>query len=317
MRTLAVVGSFAIAIAATVVHAQPAKPSTGSGVCVKAKDDPVLVEIDRGKLKYCFDHGKQLTCYSTDLEDGSLWATAAPAHNGEGYPSTPKPPDEPSVETTEGEVKLCLPNSTECKTFKPKNAVDPGLGLTASTNRPGTLVALTNSAWVETFDVKSGKRLARFKASKAKHACSYVDFAGDAIVVDHYDCGDVTVAESWLGTKTGKRLSVLGGKSPIGMATNPVQIKDTHWAFASRSGDAIAIHDVKTGKLVKRITLGPRNVDDPLADSELSPVLAFGTSTDDNEKLALVYGDKRVGDVVVVDLATSKVSSYPAKRCTK
>lgn len=37
----------------------------------------------------------------------------------------------------------------------------------------------------------------------------------------------------------------------------------------------------------------------------------------DPARAVIIHGGKRAGDVVVVDLATSKVTTHPDRRCTK
>lgn len=301
MRSL-LVAAAALPLVA-VAAAQPAQ-----GPCMKATERPALVALERGKVKYCFDHGKSFACYAIDLGDGSLWVSAAPRHDGSEPPETPANPDEPRVEIGDTDVKVCMPHSTECKPFKPFARVAEGSGLTGAVNASGTRMALANGTWVETFDVRTGKRLARFKSTKAKdRACTFVDFAGDTLLVEPHLCGDPANGEAWLASWAGKRLATVGGKLPI-LVSRHVRLDDKQWAFASRHGDAVAIHDVKSGKLMKRIAIGP-----PTPDT--LPIVVAGADEDTAMKVVLVYGEGRVGDVVVIDVTTDKVASFPARRC--
>ena len=129
-----------------------------------------------------------------------------------------------------------------------------------------------------------------------------VAFAGDTLDISNVECG-ATTGKEWLATKLGKRIAAIGGASPIMTGSPPVHVTDNTWAFTPDGGDVVILQDVVTGKVVKRISVGKADPD--------SPATLVGDST----HIVLIYGGTRAGDLAVIDVATGKVTQFPAKRC--
>lgn len=293
MRTCCLV---AIGMATALpLHAGPAPVKQ----CVDLTSNPVWVALDAGVVTYCFEGTAKRSCYMTDLGTGAVSRVAPPSSPGT-LPTTPPPvPRPPQVDVTETDVRICHADGTACRTFTPKGPIDPGLGIAAAANDEGTLAAVNAGPLVETYDLATGKRIAQFKPGPRKLGCIALAFAGDTLVVS--ECGDA--ASAWLVTRSGKRIAAIGGAKPIRPSGDNVHLTGTRWAFSSRAGDTVVIQDVASGKVIKRIAVGP-------AAPTASAVLV-GNET----WLALVFGGTRAGDVVLVDLASGKVTSYPANRC--
>lgn len=276
----------------------PAKPP--APVCVAASDSMAdSIALDGNKLKYCFE-GSAVRCYATELDTGRTMTGPTPP--GDSRPRIVPATPGPKVEVGDEDLKVCKADGGGCKAFKPKDEVDPGLGLTGAVSASGALAALANGVYVETFDVASGKRLGRFKAGPKPWLCTGVEFAGETVVVHHSECGSSS-SQSWLATVAGKKIAGVGGTKAIDPAWRPAHVEATRWAFVAQSGDALVIQDVKSGKLVKKISLGP-------AGKDGSPTVVGGAG-----KLVVLFSGVRAGDVVVIDTATDKVTSYAGKRC--
>jgi len=268
--------------------------------CVQAIDEaPVNVALAGGTLTYCWDNGKTTRCYATDLAAGTT--TSAPAPAGNDLPRRVPTTKGPRLEVGADRVKVCRIDGSDCTTFQPKDEVDEGLGISASVNDTATVVAIANAFYVETFNVATGKRLARFRAGPKPWMCNHAEMVGDAVLVHHAECG-AEHGRSWLATAKGKKLAAVGGAKPID-AGDAVFVGATEWAFVSARGDVVVIQDVKTGKVAKRIAIG-------IAKDGTFPVLVGGA-----KQLALISGGTRAGDIAVIDPATAKVTRYPAKRC--
>jgi hypothetical protein len=273
----------------------------GSVSSVSAEPEPCLAGgasitkaelIDR-RVDFCDDNEDKPVCLSVDLTTGAARKRGAGASLGMAIAT---------IEVGTRTAKVCQPGGKPCKTLKPKARVDEGLGMSGVVNDMGTLAVLLNLEQVETFDAKTGKRIAQFKSGTA--SCATVSFVGDeTLYVWSEDCGGGD-GTSWLATKKGKKIAIVGGDKPI-EAMPPVLLEKTRAAFVSERGDVLVVQDITSGAVEKRLALG-------VAVEETMPtVLGSGS------RAVVVYGGKRAGDVVVVDLATDKVTTHPGKRCTK
>lgn len=287
MKRLVTAGALAGALGALLASPSPASAQT----CIKSDSYADAVAIEGGKLGYCFGEGKQRACFATDLATGKT--ASAPARA--------EPARKVTLKVNDDSLTVCDAGGKPCKTLKPKFQIDPGLGLGGKVNDAGTRAVAMSSTDLEVYELKTGQRIASFKSGK-KHACSDVDFLGDALLVHHVDCGQASDGTSWIATDKGKRIADAGGK-PTAIASGPVHLADTRWLFLAQGGDALWIQDIKSGAVKKRIALGP-------ADAESLPMLAASAT-----HAAIVFGAKRAGSVTVVELATGKVASYPATRC--
>jgi hypothetical protein len=285
------------------LHAQPAPKPAAPATCMAADAEPVLIAIDANKLRQCAWDGAHLSCFATELATGAWSSAAAPA--GSERPRIAPIAGAPKIDVGDQRATVCHADGSACKTLTPKSPVDPGLGLSAAANAAGTLGALGyygDKTWVETFDLATGKRIARVAAGSKKVKCVTVDVLGDALYVDEAVCGG-EVSTAWLGSKAGKRIAAVGGAQPIHPSGQAVHLADTLWAFSAAAGDTVVLQDVKTGKVTKRIAIGP------------AVETASAALVGDARRLVLVFGGSRAGDVAVVDLASDKVTSYPGKRC--
>lgn len=246
------------------------------------------VAVASGAVTFCDARSKKKkSCFARELATGKT--SSAPRPEPAAAPVT--------VEIDGKRAKVC--KGTACKPLAPKAPVDDTLAMRGVVNAAGTLVALINTTQVETFDAATGKRLAGFAAGKS--TCTYVRFLGDTLHVRNLDCGTDS-GTSWLATRTGAKLAIVGGDKPID-AMISLALDGTRAAFAATTGDVLVVQDVATGKVEKRIALGA-------AAADSRPVPAG-----DAKQLAIVFGGARRGDIAVVDLATDKVTAHAATRC--
>ncbi len=277
--------------------------------CVPPGSDPVMLAMTGGKLSYCFaiDNTKA-SCFTTEVATANTATAPSPAPLGQAWPTLAPSPRKLRFKHADGgkQPQLCHGDGTRCVTLAMTHEIDQGMGLVAAENAALTIAALSTLEWIDTFDVKTGKRLASFSTGPKHSSCNWLDFAGDTLVVrERADCAQ-TSSTAWLATKTGVKLAEVGGTSPIMLGAIAIaRATGDSYAFATEAGDQLIYQDVKTGKVNKRITIGP---------------VVAGTSAallGDDGSLALVFGGARAGDVVIVDLATDKVSTSPGKRCTQ
>ncbi len=57
-------------------------------------------------------------------------------------------------------------------------------------------------------------------------------------------------------TLAGKRIAAVGDSGFDALASQPVALGDTRWAFVARTGDAVVIQDVATGAITQTIATG-------------------------------------------------------------
>lgn len=276
-----------------LVAGSASQASADPAPCLPGGSSITRAELIDGRVEFCDDDEDKPTCLSVDLTTGAASKRRPGASLGMA---------KATIEIVGKTAKVCQPGGKPCKKLKPKARIDEGLGMTAEVNDAGTLAVLLNLEQVETFDAKTGKRIAQFKSGTA--SCATVSFLGvDTLYVWSEDCGGGD-GTSWLATKKGKRIAIVGGDKPI-EAMPPVLLEGTRAAFVSERGDVLVVQDVKSGAVTKRIALGA-------AVEETRPTVLGGPA-----RAVIIYGDKRAGDVAVVDLATDKVTTHPGKRCTK
>jgi hypothetical protein len=208
------------------------------------------------------------------------------------------------LEIGDSSVEICRASGAACKTVRASAEVDPGLGLGAELDASGTIVALahlSDDTLVETFEVATGKRLMQVRGRSKKAMCISASFLGASLLIRERECGSDGVRESWLASATGEHLAAAGGGKAFASPLAPAHLRGDEWAFPAAHGEALAIQNVTTGKVVKRISLGSK--------SSLATVIV------DDQRAVIAYQDKRLGDLTVIDLATYKVTKLPGRRC--
>lgn len=244
-----------------------------------------LLRLDTHAVQFCDDKiGDKRQCFAVDLATGKL----APAH-----PSTDLIGGATTLKLATKSAKVCVAGGS-CKTLVPKARIDPGLQMHGTAR--GERAALINMAQVETFDAKTGARLAQFTAGKGD--CTDVAIlAPDLLLVKNVNCGSDDGGTSFFATAKGKQIAAVPIPAAAAHATG------TTVAFVSVGGDEIVVMEGPTGKVVKRVAIGK-----PASD-------VFPSVVGDANRVVVVYGRDRAGDVAVVDLATDKVRTFAAKRC--
>ncbi len=296
MHRWSLIGSVVLVFGSAVVRAD--------GVCIRGSKHSSHVGLDATSGRFCFEPGG-LACYAVNLQTGAVTTEQAPA--GSDRPQVTAAPDAPKVTEAEADVTVCHHDGSACRKLVPKGIVDPGLGLVSAVNRSGTLAAFGTQAphrqsQVETFDVATGKHLATFKLPIKGGMCMFLAFAGDTLDITQSECGTPGGTE-WLATKTGKKIAPLGGNSPINSNSPPVHVSGNTYAFAPATGEVVVLQDVVTGKVVQRIAV------DKAAGSDSATLVG------DAMHLVLVHAGARAGDLVIIDVATGKITRFPAKRC--
>ncbi len=268
-------------------------------VCVKGGKHADNASLTTTSASFCFDGAG---CYAAELATGRI--TTGPAA-GKDLPQLAEGPDTPKFTDSPSDITVCHHDGSSCRKLAPTGEIDPGIGFVAAVNATGTLAAIGvqgRDPQAEVFDVATGKHVSTFKLPSSRWMCMFVAFAGDTLDISNVECG-ATNGKEWLATKLGKRIASIGGASPIMTGSPPAHVTDNTWAFTTDGGDVVILQDVVTGKVVKRISVGKADPD--------SPATLVGDST----HLVLIYGGTRAGDLAVIDVATGKVTQFPAKRC--
>lgn len=239
-----------------------------------------------------------LVCYSPEerVSEGQTYpclkvdtkATRVIAASSWKAPTAEKAPAaaEPfSLTSTDKEIKVCKTGGKDCWTIKPGYA-KPKLsegeksGLIAAVSDDGTKVfaidgeipkgknpSLTTSLVVygDTFDVKTGKRLAHVNLTsteKAPHVLSdqsdtwSATWIGERVLVSGYRCCGPAGAKELLDPKTGSTL--LLGDPQLFEA-----VDGNTWLLANEgSADQLSVVDVATGKVTAKLSLPNRPLED-------------------------------------------------------
>jgi hypothetical protein len=283
MQVMRVIASMSVVVWSGAAAAQP---------CIRGRTTPMLVSLDGDAVKFCFDLGDSVACYREALADGALSTWTAPS----------KPAEQPTSLKLDGS-KVTLGKTT----IATKLPQSPDKPLQAAANAAGTLLAVWDSAGtkktIETYDVATGSRLASFHAGSTDEACVGVSFLGDTLMIDESNCAGPDDT-AWLATKAGKRLAMVGGGKGIPtFEITPARVKDSVWAFNSAGGDEVALQDVGSGKVVKKIKLGDNRG------------ILTNAMVGDDKRLVVVLGDDNAGDVAAIDLATDKVTRQSPAKC--
>jgi hypothetical protein len=296
MRTCSIV------VVSLLAHTAAADP------CIASGSNPVMMAIGGGKLSYCFElDDAKLNCFATEIATATTAAAPSPAPLGQQWPRRAPTPRKVMLKNTDGgkKPKLCRADGTKCKTLAMSHAIDQGMGLVAAQNAALTVAALSSLEWIDTFDLRSGKRIATFKTGPKNSSCNALEFAGDTLVIGEETCGEDGMT-AWLATTKGKKVADVGGEMPITLGFQSIaKLTGNNFAFTTLAGEAVIVQDVKTGKVSKRLPVVSA------VPKQTGYLVGDGTS------LAVIYGGTRAGDVAIIDLGSDKIRTYSAKRCVK
>jgi hypothetical protein len=332
-----------------VVAHKPAPPPPPPPVCVKAGAEMSAIgspSADATAAHFCVSDGAESNeCFSIDLASGKLDKAGAPS------PAQPSAlgDEHARVDASATEVKICM--GEKCTAFKPgvpKGSENP---IEAVTNAAGTIaVVLSGDAEkgkgvAEIWDATKGKKVINVKYAKADYKCGHARVLGATVFVSADVCAG-PAARGTLFTAKGKKLADVGGKDFGTYGTEPVQVGADAWAFLEENGAAIAIQDVKTGKVTKTIDLGAAwsGASAPAADAPADapadkpdaarpakpeeapppagePAPAMGNPGESamvrggEGKLIVITGGPAPGHVAIVDVASGQVQVVHALGC--
>ena len=329
-----------------VVHEEP-KPAPPPPVCVRAGAEQSAIgsaSADAASAKFCISDGSDTNqCFTVDLAAGTLTRLAGP-----GPAQPPALGDAHArVETTATEVKVCA-TADACKTIAPKvpkNAENP---IEARANAAGTIAVVllgdaeAGKGTAEVWDVAKNKRLSSIKYANGDYKCGHARVLDQTIFISADVCSG-PAAHGALYTLKGKKLADVGGKDFGTYGEEPVQVKDDQWAFLEENGEAIALQDVKTGKVAKTIDVGAvwapsdggapapapaaaekpadKPAGAPAADAGAPAAPAMGNPGESvlvrggDGKLIVITGGPAPGNVAIVDADSGEAKVLHAKAC--
>ena len=284
-----------------------------------------VATLSAGMIAFCLEGSAETSCWTVDLATGRYArgpelapfvdaGDAGPPSDGEDPPPTPEAKGALTVARTPRNVKVCKTGTSDCRTYAPKGLPKGGGPLRASVNEAGTLMVVeipgvsSTVAFAETYDLVTGKRIARFKVAKPDGPCGGAELLGDTVMLTTSVC-EGPGESSWLATPAGKKIAMVGGKDSISTAeTTPVRVDGDVWAFDAGNGGAeVVLQNVRTGAVTKRIAL-------PTDADRGGPATAL--ASDGAGGLVVVTGDPHDGDVLVLDVAAGTVKkTYSPPLC--
>jgi hypothetical protein len=271
------------------------------------------------QLTACFEVGGPRTCWQLAIHGDGTWTPAPPTAIVSTCgslicpPAAPPPAAQISSTTT---VTRCaadparMRTAIACHTLILPTAPAPDLVLAASANRAWLAIAGPDGEHATAFDVTHGKLVGTTAAWPVPDtglgwSLRYLAFVGDRLVLERAD--GVHTRGRLVDPATGKTLAALADDAaldqapPIDFVYGPVAAV-RRVAVATADGEAVALHDLFTGKLVsKHALLGkPRGPSASLAVfAAAAPATIVATRSE---------GD---GTVALLDVSTGEVRLIP------
>lgn len=304
-----------------VVAQKPPPPPPPPPVCIPPSE-PTIVTMatgDAAAASFCVGDGAdQRACFAVDLDSKAYEKLdASPIAQGATL-------DVPrfAAATTATEVKVCpAGDDTACVTLKAKPAKGQTGPIDAAVNGDGTAAVLmlgnaeAGKGVAEVWDVAKNKKTATIKYAKGDHKCGTAQVLGDVVYINASVCAG-PAAKGTLYSLKGKKLAEVGGKDFGTYGARAVQVEETRWAFLEEGAGAIALQDVKTGKVDKTIDLLPL-----WGGSDGGAERAGGNPGEStlvrggDGKLIVVTGSPVAGNVGVVDVASGEITVITALQC--
>lgn len=302
-----------------VVEKKPPPPPPP--VCIPPME-PAMITMatgDAGMAQFCAgDGGDTKACFSVDLErkkyeklDASPIAQPETRAAGAGFTST----------ATEAKVCPAGPEAS-CVTLKAKVPRGQDGPLVGATNAAGTAAVLlfgnaeAGKGYAEVWDVAKNKKTATIKYAKGDHKCGTAQVLGDVVYVNVDVCAG-PAAKGALYSLKGKKLADVGGKDFGTYGARAVQVDETRWAFLEEGAGAIAVQDVKSGKVDKILDLlplwggGGAGAAERAGGNPGESALIRGG----DGKLLVITGSPAPGNVGVVDVASGEIAVISALAC--
>jgi hypothetical protein len=116
-----------------------------------------------------------------------------------------------------------------------------------------------------------------------------------------------------VSTKTGRHLASLD--THIAAASLPARVSHDVWAFPDYDSTKVVLHDVRTGRVVRRLRLPRRACNTGDGDDESSYISCSGIRLHATSEHLVVMPAVRPGDVMVVDLNGKLVAEYALPMC--
>lgn len=288
-----------------VVAAPPAPPPPPA--CITPPEELAAITHASGdatSVRYCIGTAVD-QCFTLDLAGGTLTRLASPP---EAQPRALA--RAAHVEITDPELKVC--SDAGCKTLTPQ--IWPGAApLHAATNGAIAVVLLGDAraghGVASVYDVARATRLTTIRYAHGDFRCGDVAMLGDTIYIGASTCQEPAGRAALYSTR-GKKIAGVGGKD-FGMYGNQfTQLDATTWAFLGENGVTIALQDVASGKVRKRIDTRPLFGDAPMGNPGESAIVRLGAGT-----LGVIAGSPANGSVAVVDVASGDVHVVRAPLC--
>jgi hypothetical protein len=305
---------------APVVEKKPAPPPPPPPVCIPPSE-PAMVTMangDAAAVQFCVGDGAdQKSCFGVDLDDKKYEALDASP-----IPQEATLTDGAAFSSTATEVKVCPPGEgAACVTLKAKAPKGQDTAIVGATNAAGTLAVLmfgnaeAGKGYAEVWDVAKNKKTATIKYAKGDNKCGVGQVLGDAVYINASVCAG-PAAKGALYSAKGKKLADVGGKGFGTYGAAAVQVDATRWAFLEEGAGAVALQDVKTGKLDKTLDLlplwggGAGGAERAGGNPGESALVRGGEG-----KLIVITGSPVAGNVGVIDVASGEIQVITALQC--
>ena len=290
---------------------QPCVPPFGD-------DHPLaIIDVwhDAGKVHFClgspFDDneaGSAPLCYSFD--------PAADRYDE----STPAPKSGVTsiIKITGNTIEVCASPGAPCK-----NVLVEGSGETiepddVSLEQSGTRLAVIVGAdeseerWLHVYEVDSGKRSARFRASEGDYLCNSPQWLGTALAIHGNVCAGPGGLTWIVDPKSGDKKTTIGDKEKVNTyGVNPVRAKGEVWAFLDAFAADLVLQDVQTGEVSGVLALSgffPKHQGPSSENTSAAIALPNG-------QVAVVLSDEAAGIVIIVDEKAKLVAEGRPRVC--
>jgi hypothetical protein len=296
-------------------------------VCVPALE-PAMVGMataDAGAARFCVSDGaEQNACFEVDLDSKKY------SKLDESPIAQTATIDAPAarIVASPTEVKVCTGEGEDaCKSLKPKVPKGASQPIDAAIDAKGAWAVLmlgdaeAGKGVAEVWDVAKGKKTATIKYAKGDSKCGTAQVLGDVVYISASVCAG-PAAKGALYSLKGKKLADVGGKDFGTYGASAVQVAGTQWAFLEEGAGAIALQDVKTGKVEKTIDLlalwndgggeGGGDAGTPRGGGNPgeSALVRGGEG-----KLVVIAGSPAAGSIGIVDVASGDTSVITALAC--
>jgi len=273
--------------------------------------------------RFCTQGESGPACWRFDITTDTLTPFAAPPEASEAEPPDVSSGPHWRYTKSANKLELCVSDDS-CRVVKLPAKLVMHEYTKPSASADGTMVVATLSSGemsvkptIVTWDVASGKQLARQKVGDDSYTCGGGEFVGNTVLIALNVCAGPG-GLAWLAKpKDLKKIADLGPKDYGQYGPIALPLDGDDYLFLEQGARSVMVQNVTTGKVVSRLDLGPQYK--KIEDSE---DVGYDVPADGGAIWKLSSGGYAValegsaGKIAVVDASGTKlVSIHPVPRC--